>query len=162
MKNPKRNIVLELLATIVLVAVLVVAGKSTSHSAQPAKDWTYYQKPQPVRCTCYIEHGITASGIQTRNGIIAGRKEWLGMAAVLYEVKEDGTLGDFIGYYEFCDTGAGIDTDNDGIGDTIETGNSVDVWRPNMESARAWIKEHGDYVYMQIVPAVGQNGEKSE
>ena len=155
MKNSKRNIMLELIATLVIIAVMVVASNSDSYSAQPAKDWTYYQKPQPVRCTCYIEHGITASGIQTRNGIIAGRKEWLGMAAVLYEVKEDGTLGDFIGYYEFCDTGAGIDTDNDGIGDTIESGNSVDVWQPSMESARAWVKEHGDYVYMQIVPAVG-------
>ena len=146
---------LKLLATIVLVAVLVVAGKSTSHSAQPIRDWTYYRMPQAVRCTCYIDRGTTASGIQTRNGIIAGPKEWLGMAAVLYEVKEDGTLGDFIGYYEFCDTGAGIDTDNDGNGDTIKTGNSVNVWQPSMKNARTWIIEHGDYVYMQIVPAVG-------
>ena len=151
----KRNIVLELLVTIVLVAVLVVAGKSTSHSAQPIRDWTYYRMPQPVRCTCYIDRGTTASGIQTRDGIIAGRKEWIGMMAVLYEVKEDGTLGDFIGYYEFCDTGAGIDTDNDGIGDTIRTGNSVDVWQPSMTNARAWIREHGDYVYMQIVDGKG-------
>ena len=155
MKNSKRNIMLELIATLVLIAVMAVASNSNSYSAQPIRDWTYYKMPQPVRCTCYIEHGITASGSQTRNGIIAGRKEWLGMAAVLYEIKEDGTLGDFIGYYEFCDTGAGIDTDGDGNGDTIRTGNSVDVWQPNMESARAWIKEHGDYVYMQIVPAVG-------
>ena len=155
MKNSKRNIMLELIATLVLIAGMVVASNSSSYSAQPKKDWTYYKMPQPIRCTCYIEHGITASGIQTRNGVIAGRKEWLGMAAVLYEVKEDGTLGDFIGYYEFCDTGAGIDTDGDGKGDTIKTGNSVDVWRPSMGSARAWVKEHGDHVYMQIVPAVG-------
>ena len=146
---------LELIATIVLVAVLVVAGKSTSHSAQPIRDWTYYKMPQPVRCTCYIDRGITASGIQTRDGIIAGRKEWIGMMAVLYEVKEDGTLGGFIGYYEFCDTGAGIDTDGDGNGDTIKTGNSVDVWQPSMTNARAWIREHGDYVYMQIVDGKG-------
>ena len=155
MKNSKRNIMLELIATLVIISVMVVASNSNSYSAQPIRDWTYYQMPHPVRCTCYIEHGITASGIQTRNGIIAGREEWLGMAAVLYEVKKDGALGDFIGYYEFCDTGAGMDTDGDGKGDTIKTGNSVDVWQPNMESARAWIKEHGDYVYMQIVPAVG-------
>lgn len=155
MKNSKRNIMLELIAALVIIVVMAVASNSNSYSAQPIRDWTYYQMPQPVRCTCYIEHGITASERKTREGIIAGRKEWLGMAAVLYEVKEDGTLGDFIGYYEFCDTGAGIDTDGDGKGDTIKTGNSVDVWQPNMESARAWIKEHGDYVYMQIVPAVG-------
>ena len=155
MKKSKRNIMLELIATLALIAVMVAAVSTNSYSAQPTRDWTYYKMPQPVRCTCYIEHGITASERKTREGIIAGRKEWLGMAAVLYEVKEDGTLGDFIGYYEFCDTGAGIDTDGDGNGDTIRTGNSVDVWQPNMESARAWVKEHGDYVYMQIVPAVG-------
>lgn len=155
MKKSKRNIMLELIATAILIAVMVVAVSTNSYSAQPIRDWSYYKMPQPVRCTCYIEHGITASERKTREGIIAGRKEWLGMAAVLYEIKEDGTLGDFIGYYEFCDTGAGIDTDNDGNGDTIETGNSVDVWQPNMESAIAWVKEHGDYVYMQIVPAVG-------
>ena len=98
MKNSKRNIMLELIAALVIIVVMAVASNSNSYSAQPIRDWTYYQNPQPVRCTCYIEHGITASGIQTRNGVIAGRKEWLGMAAVLYEVKEDGTLGDFIGY----------------------------------------------------------------
>lgn len=155
MKNSKRNIIFELIATAVLIAVMVVAVSTNSHSAQLTRDWTYYRMPQPVRCTCYIDRGTTASGRQTREGIIAGRKEWLGMAAVLYEVKEDGTIGKFIGYYEFCDTGAGIDTDGDGDGDTIRTGNSVDVWQPNMKSARTWIKEHGDYVYMQIVPAVG-------
>ena len=155
MKNSKRNITIELIATVVIIVVMAFVVNSNSYSAQPIRDWTYYQMPQPVRCTCYIEHGITASERKTREGIIAGRKEWLGMAAVLYEVKEDGTLGDFIGYYEFCDTGAGIDTDGDGKGDTIKTGNSVDVWQPSMESARAWVKEHGDYVYMQIVPAVG-------
>ena len=155
MKNSKRNITIELIATIVIIAIIAVIVNSNSYSAQPTRNWTYYKMPQPVRCTCYIDSGTTASGIQTRNGIIAGRKEWLGMAAVLYEIKEDGTLGDFIGYYEFCDTGAGIDTDNDGNGDTIRTGNSVDVWQPNMKSARNWVKEHGDYVYMQIVPAVG-------
>ena len=155
MKNLKRNIVLELITTAILIAVMVAVVNSNSYSAQPIRDWTYYKMPQPVRCTCYIDRGTTASGRQTRNGIIAGRKERLGMAAVLYEVKEDGMLGDFIGYYEFCDTGAGIDTDGDGNGDTIRTGNSVDVWQPNMKSARNWVKEHGDYVYMQIVPAVG-------
>lgn len=48
-----------------------------------------------------------------------------------------------------------MDTDGDGKGDTIKTGNSVDVWQPSMKNARAWVKEHGDYVYMQIVPTVG-------
>ena len=155
MKNLKRNIVLELITTAILIAIIVVASNSNSYSAQPIRDWTYYRMPQPVRCTCYIDRGITASGIQTREGIIAGRKEWIGMMAVLYEVKEDGTLGNFIGCYEFCDTGAGIDTDGDGNGDTIRTGNSVDVWQPSMTNAKAWIREHGDYVYMQIVDGKG-------
>ena len=67
MKNSKRNIMLELIATVVLIAVMVVVSNSNSYSAQPIRDWTYYRMPQPVRCTCYIDSGTTASGRQTRD-----------------------------------------------------------------------------------------------
>ena len=43
----------------------------------------------------------------------------MGCAAALYDVKEDGSIGDFIGYYEVLDTGAGIDRYGDGLGDSI-------------------------------------------
>lgn len=31
-------------------------------------------EPREIRCTCYIEPGVTKSGHQTHEGVIAGRK----------------------------------------------------------------------------------------
>lgn len=114
-----------------------------------------FKEPTVIRCTCYIDNGTTASGKQTKDGVIAGRKEWLGCVAMLYAVNEDGSIGDFIGYYEFLDTGAGIDTDGDGKGDSIINGTSVDVWRPTLDDAKSWVNTYGDYVYIKIVRGVG-------
>lgn len=107
-----------------------------------------------VRCTCYTDSGTMANGRQTRNGCIAGRKEWLGMSCALYESK-NGEIGDFIGYYEFTDTGSGIDTDGDGKGDSIKLGKSVDVWVSSYEEVTDWQSEHGDYVYMVLIDSEG-------
>lgn len=108
-----------------------------------------------IRCTCYIDSGITASGQETRDGIIAGRRSDLGKIAALYRYNSDGSIGEFIGYYEFLDTGAGIDTDGDGKGDSIKKGLSVDVWKSTMAEANGWIAEYGDYVYIKIIDAEG-------
>ena len=115
----------------------------------------FYEDPRPIRCTCYIEHGYTASGQWTRENTVAGAKEWKGYVAALYEMNEQGGMGDFIGYYEFTDTGAGIDTDGDGYGDTIPSGNSIDIWQPDKASANRWVEEHGDYVFMKIIRGKG-------
>lgn len=108
-----------------------------------------------IRCTCYVEPGVTKSGHYTHEGVIAGRKEDLGKVAALYAVAEDGSIGEFIGYFDFYDIGAGIDTDGDGKGDSIKKGKSVDVFRDDMKAAKKWIKTYGDYVYMKIIDAEG-------
>ena len=108
-----------------------------------------------IRCTCYVEPGVTKSGHYTHEGVIAGRKEDLGKVAALYAVAEDGSIGEFIGYFDFYDTGAGIETVGDGKGDSIKKGKSVDVFRDDMKAAKKWIKTYGDYVYMQIIDAEG-------
>ncbi len=79
----------------------------------------------------------------------------MGCVAALYEMNEEGGMGDFIGYYEFIDTGAGIDTDGDGWGDTIKNGYSIDVWQPDMAHANAWIAEYGDYVMLKVIRGKG-------
>lgn len=111
--------------------------------------------PTQIRCTCYTDSGTTAGGQQTRPGIIAGKREWIGCAAALYDVNDDGSIGDFIGYYEVLDTGTGIDTDGDGYGDSIINGTSIDVWVPNDEAVREWQQDHGDYIYLYLIPGVG-------
>lgn len=108
-----------------------------------------------IRCTCYIDTGITAGGVYTHDGVIAGKREWLGSVAALYRYNADGSVGEFIGNYEFLDTGAGMDTDGDGVGDSIRRGKSVDVYKSTLTEAYDWVAEYGDYVYIKIIPALG-------
>jgi hypothetical protein len=108
-----------------------------------------------IRCTCYVEPGVCASGHYTRDGVVAGRRSDLGRVAAIYRCDTDGQLGEFIGYYEFLDTGAGIDTDGDGKGDSIKKGLSIDVFKNSLDEAKDWISEYGDYVYIQYIDAEG-------
>lgn len=112
-----------------------------------------FNEPVKIRCTCYLDSGTTSSGAETRRGIIAGKKEWEGCVAALYEVNEDGSLGDFIGYFEILDTGYGIKTST-GQG-TIQTGESIDVWQESEVSMNSWINNFGDHVYMKLIRGVG-------
>ena len=66
-----------------------------------------------------------------------------------------GGVGEFIGFYEFMDTGNGIDTDNDGKGDSLKKGLSVDVWMPSKKDAKEWTANFGDYVYLQFTGGKG-------
>lgn len=99
--------------------------------------------------------GITASGYYTRDGIVAGRRSDLGKVAALYRCDTDDQIGEFIGYYEFRDTGSGFDTNSDGLGDSIKKGLSIDVYKPSLEEAYDWRMEYGDYVFIQYIDAEG-------
>ena len=93
---------------------------------KPISDPT--QEPTKIRCTLYTGDGLTASGEKTKYGVLAGRKDWLNLGAMVYAVDEEGNKGEYIGYFKFKDTGAGIDTDRDGKGDSIIKGYSIDLW----------------------------------
>lgn len=108
-----------------------------------------------IRATCYCEHGLTYSGSYTREGIIAGRKEDIGDVAAIYAVAEDGGVGEFIGYFEVLDCGAGFDTDGDGKGDSTIKGRTIDVFRSNIDGVKSWIKRYGDFVYIKLIEAEG-------
>lgn len=108
-----------------------------------------------IRATCYCEHGLTYSGAYTREGIIAGRKEDIGDVAAIYSVAEDGGVGEFIGYFEVLDCGAGFDTDGDGKGDSTIKGKTIDVFRNNIDGVKSWIKRYGDFVYIKLIEAEG-------
>ena len=89
---------------------------------------------------------MTASGESVREGIVAAKKEWMHSIAVLYDMDMN-----LIGYFEIKDTGAGIDTNGDGKGDTIKDGKSIDVYRDTLSRCSEWTREHGDYVFLQII-----------
>ena len=96
-----------------------------------------------IRCTGYCDYGYTRSGEYVRDGIIAGREEWLGRTCNLYRVNEDNSMGELIGSYQFLDTGYGIKG-------SLKKGTSVDVWHPSEDSVWDWMAEYGDYVYIEF------------
>lgn len=128
----------------VLIIGLVLAMNVKTYAAD-------FSTPQKIRCTCYTstEGSITASGDAVREGIVAGKREWMHSVAVLYDMNMN-----LIGFFEFKDTGAGIDTDGDGKGDTIKNGKSIDVYRDTLQGCRDWVKTYGDYIYLMIIEDV--------
>lgn len=136
-----------------LIAASVAMAAALSLS--PIRSNATGSELKKIRCTCYCEQGITYSGHATHKGVIAGRREDVGDIAALYAINPDGSLGPFIGYFDFYDIGAGCDTDGDGIGDSILTGKSVDVFRDNLSEVKEFIKQYGDYVYIKIIEAEG-------
>lgn len=109
-------------------------------------------EPKRMRVTCYTasEGAVTASESAVREGIVAASRKYMGYSVILYD--ED---MNFVGFFEVKDTGAGIDTDGDGEGDSIKKGLSIDVYRDTLDRCRAWIKEYGDYMYVQFVEGEG-------
>lgn len=144
-----------------VIAVILVSMVNAKAIADAEEKNVFYE-PTKVRCTCYIDEGYTCSGAYTRPGIIAAKKEWIGCVAELNAINEDGSVGEFIGFYEILDTGYGRETC---VGEskilkgktlgTIETGETVDVWQPTMHAAEEWIDKYGDYVYVKIIRGEG-------
>lgn len=152
----KRILCVVLCATLLVATAIHVRGstKLTVDNRNP------YEQPILIRATCYTsdEGAITYSGQKVRTGIIAGKTDWQGSVALLYTYKMiDGEPipVELIGIYEVLDTGAGIDTDGDGNGDSIINGQSIDIYQPTMHQAEEWIDEYGDYVMMMLVEGEG-------
>lgn len=104
---------------------------------------TYPEEPFLIESTAYCHGEITADGSKVRPGIAAAKKEWMGLTAILYEVKEDGTIGAVIGYYEIKDTGGDY---------RIKDGTCIDIYMPEEEDC---IRYGRQQVYIQLVYAVG-------
>lgn len=83
------------------------------------------------------------------------KKEWIGCTIEINAIAEDGSVGQLVGLFEVQDTGAGMDTDGDGYGDSIINGQSIDVWVASLSDAYEWRDTYGDYVYIKIFKAKG-------
>ena len=111
-------------------------------------------EPFKMYTTAYHHGEITASSVPVRRGICAVKREWMGLTAIVYEYKPDGSMGDMIGIWECLDTGFGGDADGDGVG-SIESGKVIDMYFPTLEECRDWMKQTGGKVYVQLVDAEG-------
>lgn len=98
--------------------------------------------PFQIESTAYYEGEVTASGQKVREGICAGRKEWLGLTCIVYE-DDDGSPGDYIGIYEMLDTGSDR---------RIREGKCIDIYMPEKETCLEWGRRK---VWVQLVEADG-------
>jgi len=103
-----------------------------------------------MRVTCYCPEScsgkVTASGTVPKPNYTCGaRRDLIGGVALVYE-NDNGAPGDFIGLFEIQDTGSAP---------RIVNGTSIDIYQSSLEDAQAFVKAHGDYLYVQIVKGEG-------
>lgn len=139
-----------LLATTVMMLSITVYAKEDTQRIAKAEAGEVFQ----ILTTAYCHGDVTATGAKTREGICAVRKEWIGKTALVWKCNEDGTQGEFLGYWECLDTGFGADSDGDGIG-SIEEGKVIDMFFPSLDAAKDWMKLTGGKVFVQLIDADG-------
>lgn len=88
---------------------------------------------QKVRATCYLPTGNkTADGTEPYFGICASNRDHLGDICLVWTME-----GEWIGYFECRDVGGHK---------MLRNGTAIDIFQPDMESAKEWIATYGDYV----------------
>lgn len=131
-----------------LVSILLSVLMFAQSIPVQAKELNYedYALPRKIRCTCYTGGTVTATGKTPRYGIAGGKPDWFGCAVAIYQMDSDGSMGDFIGWWEVEDTGSAK---------TIQNGTSIDLYQYTLEECYDWVRTYGDYVYIQLIRAEG-------
>lgn len=125
------------------ISALVVIMFLCTLTVYADNDYNQYGELFKVRATVYTstEGSLTADESKVREGIVAGKREWLGYTCVIYDLDMN-----IIGIYEFKDTGGHKD---------IKNGTRIDVYRDTLDRCDEWIDTYGDYVYIQLFKAYG-------
>lgn len=141
---------------IAFLPIIICFLNPVSSNAYTDELLSTYEEPEifKVEATAYYNkyHNKCADGSEPEEGLtVAGKREWLGKTCVIYLCKEDGSIGEFLGYYEFRDTGFGNDLDGDGIG-SIQEGTCIDIYMDEKEDCIEWGRKN---VWIQVIEAEG-------
>lgn len=133
---------------LVIATTLLISFMSITGSVQAKDINTSFLK---ARATAYCLSGKTASGEEVREGICAGKKEWLGKTIYIYKRLPDDSIGDLIGIYECLDTGGTK---------AIRNGKVVDIWCEDYSSCKEFMNlvyedDCAGKIYIQVIDAVG-------
>lgn len=140
-----------ILAALLIIFIIFFGKVSAPVTLQAAPEEAGLTR---VFTTYYIENGQPCkSGIYPREGICAGKEEWLGKTCLIY-ADEGGRNGPLLKICEVMDTGFGGDSDGDGIG-TIQEGRTIDVYFETKEEGQEWMELTGGHVWIQIIDAEG-------
>ena len=123
-----------------LTATLLFSRTSTAKADQYTAD---FNEPFLIESTAYCYGEVTKDGTKVREGIIAAKEEWLGLTAVIYEVAEDGGIGELRGIYEIKDTGSDY---------RLQNGTCIDFYIPDEQAAKEYGRQN---VYIQLIRADG-------
>ena len=111
------------------------------------------KEPQMIRgyATAYCDHGITASGEETRVGICAAKREWIGKTVIIYQRLPGNKVGEMIGIWEIKDCGGT---------ESLKDGKVIDIWCSDLEKCQEMMNrfyENGckGHIFFQIVDAEG-------
>lgn len=126
-----------ILTTTGILIWTIISGIKTAEAG------AVYVEPVKMRVTCYTAQpgAITASGRPVMEGTCAGKREWLGKVAMVYDSEMR-----LIGAFEVTDTGGHP---------RLKNGTSIDIFRDTLDRCWEWIGEYGDYCYVQIIEAEG-------
>lgn len=144
-----------------LIGFLLCSSDVSADYVPPAERINQIE-PFLVDATAYSNpyNNLTSDGSRTIEGLTAaGAIEWRGCTLLVYECKDDGTIGPFIGYYILSDVGYGQDS---GIGKskllknkskgTIELGKCIDIY---MEDEEDCVQFGRQKVYIQVLKGEG-------
>lgn len=117
----------EIILSISIAAFAMLAGAACYHQAVLAADKPV-REVAPVRhqieATAYCYGTIRCDGGAVRTGICAGKPDWYGKVAAIY-LDDNGSPGEFLGYFEILDTGGD---------DRIKNGTVLDIYIPDHDA----------------------------
>lgn len=131
-----------------LVCSLVLAFMLLPTSALASEEQPLLQK---AYATAYYQSGTMASGQQTREGVCAGMRDYLGCVIVVFQRLPDDSVGDYLGMWECLDTGGT---------DGLKNGTVVDIWQQNLDSCQDFMNmvyedDCQGKVYIQVIEGKG-------
>ena len=125
----------------VVILLLAYADSALAGDSPEYRVKTEYGEMYQVEVTAYCLNGLTAMETQTRPGICAAKREWIGKTAVLYKLVNG--RPELFGIYEIQDTG----------GDQrIKDGKVIDIWLPTYDECKQFGRQN---MLVQIIDAKG-------
>ena len=114
----------EVILSLSIAAFAMLAGAACYHQVVMASDKPEVAPVQQMEATAYCTGNIRCDGGAVRIGTCAGKKDWYGKVAAIY-LDDNGSLGEFLGYFEILDTGGD---------EKIKSGAVLDIYIPDYDS----------------------------